>query len=81
MDPWSPLELGLVVGGLLVVVIHGAFALGVARESRRYTTDVHAMCLLVPRWIWILTTLIGGPLVGTMLWIRHWSGLNRRLVD
>ncbi len=52
---------------LTVVIIHLFFSIGVYQE----TINPQRRIVLVPPVIWILSTLVFGPVVGCLFWIIH----------
>lgn len=54
---------------ILYLIVHIAFALGVSTHVRGRET------ILVGRGIWVLATLLGGPLVAVGYWLIHASTL------
>lgn len=58
---------GPVLRLILDCIVHIGFALAVASHAKRRNTA------LVPSWLWILATLMAGPLVGVGYWFLHGS--------
>ena len=59
--------IGFVILWSLFILVHVAFAIGVAVDARRRRT------VLVPRMVWVLAVLMGGPLVALAYWVMHVS--------
>jgi hypothetical protein len=51
----------------IAIAVNVAFAIGIAVHARGRRT------LLVPRWIWMLSALVTGPLTALVYWIVHVS--------
>lgn len=48
---------------IAIVVVHIGFAVAVASDTVK--------AVMVPRWLWAVATLLGGPIVGSLYWIAH----------
>lgn len=64
MDNVGPLVMCYGIGiAVLTVLVHLFFAIGVASD------DVDGK--LVPKFVWVLATLLTGPVAGALFWIIH----------
>ena len=72
---WSLLVLGMMYG-LVLLIVHIAFAAGVARDAARLEGEADGT-LIVPPIVWSLATLAGGILVVAVYWLIHHSALRR----
>ena len=61
---------------IATLVVHFAFAMGVSKACRNRTLDSRTTNVVAP-WLWILATLLGGPVMGCMYWIVNESSLNK----
>jgi hypothetical protein len=61
---------------IAILVVHIAFAMGVSKACHNRTLSGRTTNLVAP-WLWILATLLGGPVMGCMYWIVNESGLNK----
>lgn len=64
-DLLSPqlVQLYVIVVLITTLLVHIAFAGAVFFDTVRTA--------MVPRWVWALATLLGGPIVGALYWIVH----------
>ncbi|MFH5803649.1 hypothetical protein [Alienimonas sp. DA493] len=56
---------------VLTAVVHVMFTVGVWTATSGRRTE------LVPPWVWIAATLLGGPLVAAAYWVVHLSSIAR----
>ncbi len=71
--PSGAMMLVAVLALICGAVVHIAFAVGVSIDSTRLRRAA-----LVPRGIWVLATLLGGPLIGALYYTLHHSSLFPR---
>ena len=62
-----------VVSFLLWLIVHVAFAFAVGYDAGRLSNGRNPM--LVGKWIWFFTVLIGGPFFAVAYWAMHHSML------
>lgn len=59
------LALASTIWWIASILVHAAFAVAVAKHARGRSTE------LVPAWLWIVSTLLFGPLVAIGYWFFH----------
>ena len=69
------MSLVTVIWGLLNLVIHVFFAIGVYKFAKAGEVNGKQTWLVIPL-IWALTTLILGPFIAGVYWLIHHSSLG-----
>lgn len=58
------------------LVIHVICAISVYEYAGRYEENVEKKLVLLPKLLWVISSLFGGIFVGTCFYLLHFSTLN-----
>ncbi len=74
-------QLAILAGAsvLVTILVHILCAVWVSRASRLYVVEVHRDLIILPRFLWILVTLVTGLFAALGFWLCHCSTLNPRV--